>query len=149
MHAKTLYTTILLLLITHSALAADSWQECLQLADDSARLACYDAYAKQLSAGEQAAMPTAEEQKAGFGMPAVSVADDIEEIHASIVRVQKKSRGKRVLTLDSGQVWEQVDSRTSPSFKDGDSIIIKRAAFGSFVLKPVDSNRTIRVRRLR
>jgi len=158
-------------LLPHAGQSAESWQACLQLTDDQARLACYDAYVRRLSAREdpavsaaqqeadfgkrpeaaakeqEPAMPAAE-QEAEFGKPAKVAAEEIDQIQASITKVQVKSHGNRVLTLDNGQVWVQLDSRTVPRFREGDSIIIKRAVFGSFLLQPVDSNRTIRVKRL-
>ena len=146
-------------LLPQAALSADRWQSCLQLTDDQARLACYDAYAQRLltredppvSAEQQEAdfgkrpqadaeeqrpaMPVAE-QEAEFGKPPKVAAEEIDKIQASITKVQVKSHGKRVLTLDNGQVWVQLDSRSLPRFKEGDSIIIKRLFSALFYCNP-------------
>ncbi len=136
-----------LCLLTGMALATPGWQECRQLSDDGKRLACYDDYARMLE--KKNAPPTVEEQKAAFGLPAVSPADELKGIQAGISRIDKSSRGQRTLTLDNGQVWRQVGSSSQPRLKTGDKVIIERGALGSFVLKPADSNRSMRVKRLR
>ena len=169
MLTRTLCTSLLIVLLPQAAQSAANWRACMQLTDDQARLACYDDYAQRLSSSEDPvksaaqqeadfgkrpgvagveAVKSAAQQEAGFGKPPEVAAQELDHIQASISKVQIKRHGKRLLTLDNGQVWVQLDSRTTPRFREGDSIIIKRAAFGSFLLKPVDSNRTIRVKRL-
>ncbi len=136
-----------LCLVTGLTLATPGWQECRQVANDAKRLACYDDYARMLE--KKNAPPTAEEQKAAFGLPATSPADEIESIQAGIGKIEKSPRGQRVLYLDNGQVWRQVGSSSQPRLKTGDKVVIERGALGSFVLKPAGSNRSMRIRRLR
>ncbi len=145
MRNSTLF--LFLCMLAGITLATPGWQECRQLSDDAKRLACYDDYARMLE--KKNAPPTVAEQKAAFGLPAASPADEIEGIQASISKIEKSSRGQRTLYLDNGQVWRQVGSSSQPRLKPGDKITIERGALGSFVLKPADSNRSMRVRRLR
>lgn len=72
---------------------------------------------------------SAAQQQAEFGKPAKVVAEELDHIQASITKVRIKSHGNRVLTMDYGQVWLQMDLRTVPRFREGDSIIIERALF--------------------
>ncbi|WP_457674715.1 hypothetical protein [Thiolapillus sp.] len=136
-----------LCLLGGTALAAPDWQACRQIDDDRKRLACYDDHARMLE--KKNAPPTAEERKAAFGLPAVTPAEEIHDIQAGISKVEKHGRGQRVLYLDNGQAWRQVGSSSQPRLKAGDQVVIERGALGSYILKPANSNRSMRVKRLR
>ena len=144
---RTALFILSLSLLSSVSLAAANWQECRQLSGDSERLACYDDYAQMLE--KKNAPPSQEEQKAAFGLPRTSPADEVEGIQAGISRIEKSSRGQRTLYLDNGQIWRQVGSSSQPHLKTGERIIIERGALGSYILKPADSNRSMRVKRLR
>ncbi len=133
-------------LLSGVSMAASGWQECRQLANDSQRLACYDEYAAMLERKNRP--PGKEEQKAAFGLPKTSPADELEGIQAVIRKIEKSARGQRTLYLDNGQIWRQLGSSSQPRLKSGKQIIIERGALGSYVLKPVNSNRSMRVKRL-
>ncbi len=152
MHFKLLFTSILLFLTAQSPAGTGSWQDCLSLSDDAGRLACYDAYAKELSSGVQPeVLPTenAQDQETAFGKRESADDGRIDEIHASVASLQKQTRGRWLVTLDNDQLWQQVDSRSSFRIREGDAVVIKRGAFGSFVLRLAGANRSIRVKRLR
>lgn len=152
MQFKFLLSSILLFLIALSPAGAGSWQDCLSLSDDVGRLACYDAYAKDLSSGVQAEASStvpAGDEAAAFGKRDSVDKGVVDEIHASVASLRRKSRGKWLVTLDNDQLWQQTDSKTSFRLHEGDSVVIKRAAFGSFVLRLAGANRSIRVKRLR
>lgn len=157
--------------ITASA-AADSLSACRSIAEDAARLVCYDALADQsvkvatppmpavdparaAAAAAQGAAPPPPSPEELFGRDAVQSEDmvrraagigRVEEIRGRVESVQLDPYRKLVLTLDNGQVWSQVDS-PSPNFRSGDEVRIRRAAMGSYLLNRVDGERTIRVRR--
>ncbi|BAO44702.1 hypothetical protein [Thiolapillus brandeum] len=134
-------------LLSGLALAAPGWQECRQLPGNAERLACYDDYAAMLE--KKNAPPTQEEQKAAFGLPKTSPADTVQGVQAGIRKIEKTSRGQRILYLDNDQVWRQVGNSSQPRLKSGDTITIERGALGSFVLRQTNSNRSMRVKRLR
>ncbi len=138
---------MLLLLMLPSLLMAESWESCRSIDADQARLACYDQYAQTLSS--QQAKPTVEDQKAAFGLPKTSPADDIEAITAQITNIEKFSHGSRLIYLQNDQVWRQVGNSSQPKLRTGDMITIKRGALSSFVLKKVGSNRSMRVKRFK
>ncbi|WP_293646889.1 hypothetical protein [Thiolapillus sp.] len=144
--AQTPYIAVLLLL--SSALqAASGWQNCRSISNDSERLACYDRYA--LALDKETAPPTTEEQKAAFGLPQKSPAENLHDISSRISKVETASRGKRILILENGQTWRQVGSSSQPRLAAGDTIVIEKGALGSFVLKKQGSNRSLRVKRIR
>ncbi len=136
-----------LTLLSGASLAASHWQECRQISASAERLACYDDYAATLE--EQNRPPTREDQKAAFGLPKTSPADDIQGVQATISKIEKSSRGQRTLYLDNDQVWRQVGSSSQPRLKPGENVRIERGALGSFILRPGSSNRSMRVKRLR
>ena len=133
-------TLLLTLLTPLAAGAADDWRSCRRIADDGARLACYDRHA------DQAAAPAS---PADFGLPARPPAEAIDAIEARITRVDPLPHGRRLIHLDNGQRWRQVESRSHPSLKVGDQVRIRRASLGSFLLKREGSGATLRVKRVR
>ena len=70
------------------------------------------------------------------------------EMRAVVSKLSTKPYGEYVLTLDNGQVWEQLEHSETFLIKAGDGIVIKKAKLGSFLLT-VDSGATTRVRRTR
>lgn len=72
----------------------------------------------------------------------------VEELPLRVTEVRRDATGKAVLAFDNGQAWAQLDS-TSVRLAPGDAVVIRRAAFGSFLLVPATGNRSIWVRRIR
>lgn len=100
------------------------------------------------------AAPTPEEL---FGRDAVAAEqlvresagiERLEEIHRRVVAVRVSPASKLVITLDNGQVWEQIDS-PMPRITAGTEVRIRSAAFGSYLLGTENTPRGVRVRRLR
>ena len=122
--------------------AADPLAACRSIAEDTARLGCYDTLADHPVAGARSPVPAADEAmlppspEALFGRDAVQSEvivrqaagiERIEEIRGGIAEVRLDPHGKLVLTLDNGQVWSQIDS-PAPRLKAGDEVRIRRAA---------------------
>ena len=89
--------------------------------------------------------PTIERQR-DEGKPVEDRA--LKELHSAITKVATKPYGEFVLTLDNGQVWEQIETSENFIIKAGDAVVIKKAKLGSFMLT-ADSGATTRVRRVR
>lgn len=137
-------------------------QACRSIAEDAARLACYDNLADRPApssaapapapAPEAAPAPSPEEL---FGRDAVQSEDIVrraagigrlEEVTARVVGVELNPFGKLILTLDNGQVWSQLDS-PAPRIRNGDEVRVRRAALNSYLLAPTSGGRAIRVHR--
>lgn len=121
-----------------------SLEECRAIADNSARLACYDkavmAFTASVSAKDVMVVDRAEVQqrkKKSFGLPFTeagvlgpNAGPDTNQVTAKIAAV--KPFGEFFLiTLDNGGVWQTVES----GFLDpevGSEVTIKRGALGSF-----------------
>ena len=72
--------------------------------------------------------------------------ESIDSLGAQITRLQQSGYDKVLITLNNGQVWQQVDT-SSLRLKVGDEVSIERAALGSFMLKKKGNKRTMRVSR--
>ena len=72
----------------------------------------------------------------------------INQIQATINKIEKTPYGKLVITLDNEQVWRQTDS-TRLNLRKNNVIIIERAAFGSFFISKENANKRIRAKRMR
>ncbi len=140
-------------------------QACRAERDDANRLSCYDreidAQSRRPSKGaetppvQQAAVPRTPEED--FGHRQVRVREDraaeqqedrLKELVATVIEVAKRANGTHVMTLDNGQVW--MESSLEPAFRvaPGESITIKPAALGTFLLS-TQSNRSTRVTRVK
>lgn len=152
---------------------ADVLQTCRAIADDAARLACYDRLADAADKSNTivsvteltpatapplppppASAPTPEEL---FGHDAVTSEEmmrqaagigRLEELDQRVTAMRRSPDGKLVLTLANGQVWAQIDSRRV-RLAAGDEVRIRRAAMGSYLLAGADMTQGIRVRRIR
>lgn len=128
---------------------------CRALADNAARLACYDAL--PLSGPETRARPYAgSEPIAPIVIPADQFGFEERIIEKTGVpeiesRVQGKFEGwspNSVIRLVNGQVWQVSD--ISSRFYDLDSpeVTIARGALSAFYLNVKGDNHTVRVRRI-
>jgi hypothetical protein len=145
---------------------ADALRRCAAIAAPDERLACYDQLAGRTSPSTMAvplavqpspatplrsappAVPL-ESPKESFGLysvehPASPKPDAV--LTAKITALGVSANGHSTVSLDIGQLWELGDA--DPLLAPGDSVTIKRAAFGSFLMT-TPHGRTHRLHRLR
>lgn len=135
---------------------------CRVVADNAARLACYDGAAAALDTAQQqgellvmdrAAVTETRRQLFGFDLPAVSglfsgpAATELESIETTLSSASQATESRWVFRLADGSVWRQIDSdpvrfRNRP----GQDVRVRKASLGSFLLTVGDS-RAVRVRR--
>ena len=137
---------------------------CKDIADPTARLACYDEKVAALQTAQsnnEVVIADREQVREarrglfGLSLPRIRLfggGDEgaaIQAIESTITRVRKRRDGKYVLTLEDGATWQQTDPARSTMRrpKSGDSISIKRAALGSFLAK-VNNGRGFKVKRI-
>ena len=82
-----------------------------------------------------------------FGLTAPEPVAEMDQITAVVKTAELNKRKKLLITLDNGQQWQQID-QDYLKIKAGDTCVIKRGSFGSFLLGVSGYNRTIRVRRV-
>ena len=70
-----------------------------------------------------------------------------ETLSATLALVESGGYGQLRVTLDNGQVWEQVGSDRY-QLKVGDAVVIERGRFNSFFLRKQSSDRKVRFTRL-
>ncbi len=133
--------------------AAATAHPCAEIADPSARLACYDRAFPPKSQPRSdnplppsAAAPVAQQR---FGLPPERKPEDAppSSISASLSGLEFRSDGARLFVLDNGQRWLETDSQRRGVAEVGDRIEIRAASFGSFMLI-TPARVGIRVRRL-
>lgn len=160
---------LLLSILPLPTLAADTaLTECRQIVDLEKRVTCYDEvvdarYGSEPSEhtdGIEAPAPAEDREvpdaRSLFGtgdaearqiVETTLEIEQIEQIEATVSDVRKSAGDKMIVTLDNGQTWRQLDSKTL-LLKDGDIVIIRKASFGSFLLEKKSGSRSIRMKRI-
>ena len=135
---------------------------CRAVAEDAARLACYDAAAAAFDTAERqgelvvvdrAAVNETRRQLFGFELPTLPrlFSDgEAEELNAIETTLQRASRGADnhwIFRLADGSVWRQIDSeRVRFENESGEPVRVRKASLGSYLLT-VGGSRAVRVRR--
>ena len=70
-----------------------------------------------------------------------------DELVAVVASLKQSKHNGLTLTLENGQTWRQIGS-DSFKLKTGDTVVISRAMFNSFLMKKQGQNRSIRVKRV-
>ena len=138
--------------------------DCRAVAENVARLACYDAAAARLdeaeAKGEVVVLDKAQRQQArreafGFTIPSFDIFNRGSEAEAAgpmvfkVAEAWQDGNGRWGVELDTGAIWRQTDSESiyrKP--KKGSSVELKPAAMGSYFMK-IDGQRAVRAKRER
>jgi len=157
--------------------AADTAGKCVAIDDERARLACYDeasgrtvaartsppadaAGAPMAGAAATTATPLArppapspEQARQNFGLSAEKVLGPQggpTEIKAKVAAVQANEiTGRAVVTLDNGQVWQQLEAtKATKRPRAGDEVVIREASLDSYLMVTPERG-SARVRRVR
>ncbi len=135
---------------------------CRGIADNTARLACFDAAAGALDTAERAGdvvvidragVAETRRQLFGFEMPSLprlfgpEGAVEIDSIDTTLQSAALVGEGRWVFRLADGSVWRQIDSeRVRFQNRPGEPVQVRKASLGSFLLT-VGGSRAVRVRR--
>lgn len=135
---------------------------CRGIADNAARLACFDTAAGALDTAERqgdvvvidrAGVAETRRQLFGFEMPTLprlfgpEGAEALDSIDSTLASASLVSEGRWVFRLADGSVWRQIDSeRVRFQNRPGQPVRVRKAALSSFLLT-VDGSRAVRVRR--
>lgn len=121
-------------------------QQCREIADNSARLACFDAAAAALDASVKSKDLVVvdreglrERKKKGFGLPftdrtvfGATAGPEAKEISGKITGLQLAGEFY-VVTLEDGAVWRTTESSFIPP-RLGSKVTIRRGSLGSFMM---------------
>lgn len=138
---------------------------CVNIAEPTARLACYDDKVAALQTAQstnQVVIADREQVREarrglfGLTLPKIKLfdgdgdeGDQIEQIEGVIQSARTIRTGKWLIRLEDGGVWQQTEPPRSTMRrpKPGDSITIERAALGSYLAK-VNDGRGFKVKRV-
>jgi hypothetical protein len=100
------------------------------------------------SAQTEAPSPGSQAEQADFGREhKATVKRSGERMTATLVAVERAGYGQLRVTLDNGQVWEQVGTDRY-TLASGERVVIERGTFNSFFLRRESSSRKVRFTRL-
>jgi hypothetical protein len=149
--------------------ALQSVLQCRGIADEKARLACYDNAVGQFEAartsGAVVVVDREEVRKTrrglfGFHLPSLGIfghgnkgpdgedADEIKEINGVVRTATKNADGGWVITLEDGARWEQTAAANfGRRPRPGSKVVIKRGVLGSFKMS-IDDMPAVKARRI-
>jgi len=135
--------------------------DCRTVADDAARLACFDRSVAALAVAEEQREVTFADKETvkktrrglfGFSLPRIGLfgggdEEEIKEIDAVVKSASADRSGKYRIVMQDGAVWQQIDTTRLPRDpKPGQAVKIKVASMGSYFAS-VDGQRGIRMKR--
>lgn len=131
---------LLAVLLSPTTLHADGGsvaQACAGIAKADARLACYDKAFPPIDVAH-ATVGVKPEAEFGLSQHQLSARNpdspSISQIVANIIAIRADSRGKRIVTLDNGQVWAILEVPSKGFLKVGDQTSVRKATLGTFML---------------
>lgn len=150
----------------------DPLYACAQVTDPTERLACYDRTVAELRGREarqdvvamdRQQVEQVQRESFGFNLPSLpnifarradgstndQPREEVESAQTMTVTQVRMVAGRTTLTMDTGQVWQFVDtSEITPTRRAPFRVTIRRAALGSFIMSIEGSNRGYRIRRI-
>ncbi len=162
-----------LLFLAQPALTADeALTECRQIEEVAERVVCYDKFvdshfptdSSDTDSSDRVEITTPPETTESNAVPnaqslfgtndaeakrivEISLAiEQINQIVAIVTDVQKSATKKLTVTLNNGQIWRQLDSQRM-RLKSGETVIIRKASLGSYLMEKQSGSRSIRVKR--
>lgn len=136
--------------------APPSLQKCVAERDDARRLACFDAEMERLAALPPRAAPATPEEKFGargdlkrdIEVEEKPAEAKLEKLEGTVAAVAARAGGELVVTLDNGQVWQQLATGESFRLKVDDKATLKPGVMGSyFLVSPY--GRSMKVKRIK
>ncbi len=157
-----------LLFFAQPALAdEEALTKCRQIEEITERVVCYDNVVDSLfpmdskdnvetitspESSESNAVPDAQSLFGTTDAEAKRIVEtslaieQISQIEAKVTDVRKSATNKLTITLDNGQIWRQLDSRPM-HLKSGETVIVRKASLGSFLMEKKSGGRSTRVKR--
>lgn len=155
---RHLWLAMLSVSFTLPAMASveQSLQQCVQITNDTQRLACFDELSASINTANiqiEVATPATSSVPSPsgsavdrFGAKPKEAINEPDEIKLTVASINKSPRGALIITFENGQIWRQVEVERFTLYS-GNNVIIKKAAFGSFLMQAEGFNRSTRVRR--
>ncbi len=130
--------------------------KCVAERDDARRLACFDAEMARLASRPPAPPPPTPEEKFGArGNVARKIEQReqpqeprLEKLEGTVSAIATRAGGGLVVTLDNGQVWQQLATGEGFRLKVGDQVTLKPGVLGSYFLEG-PYGRSMKVKRVK
>lgn len=138
--------------------------DCRAISESAQRLACFDttvaALAQAQAAKELVVVSKEDVREArrglfGFTLPKLRLFggeddqdNDVKEISATVASASQSRTGGWVFNLTDNGTWQQTDDGFIGTPSPGDTVVIRRAAFGSYFAK-LNDRPGFRIKRLR
>jgi hypothetical protein len=132
-------------------------QACTRVADDAARLSCYDNAMGRLSSVSSAAKPQSAPPTSAAGAESQAKFGDDGRLHTQAKTSLPKTLSAQVravtplpdglyrLALDNGQVWDTTQAASALVFKANDAVTITRGLLGSHQISLAGHNTSVSV----
>lgn len=148
-----------------SSALIDALSACRSVAESTARLACFDQAAAALQSARDkrelvvVSKDTVKQTRRrlfGIALPSIKLFGDgiddgddtvVTSITAKVVTVQRFDATRWTMKLDDGSTWQSLEPFRLRDPRPGDTIVVKRAAMGSF-LGSVNGARSVRMMRI-
>lgn len=168
----SLVYSLLPLVLLQSSNALDDFEEaevvsdvkqCQTIADPMERLACFDRATKVLEEAtesrevivvDKSEVEKQKRKRFGLSLPDLGIfggSDDdstqVNELNSTITRAKEFGYRRWQVELSDGTVWNTIEADGKIRPRKGDSIMIKRAALGSF-LASIDDDPYVRIKRV-
>ena len=149
--------TILFVCLTSSYAdtLGNKFEKCVEIQDDLSRLGCFDKLSlTSKNTTEKIEPPTQSQKESRFGGDKIEKkkrqdsGHNLEKVTYTVTKIKKSITKKLTIYFDNGQVWKQSDNRTL-RLKAEDKAELSSGALGSFFLKKANTNKTIRVTRIK
>jgi len=159
---------LLLLFLAQPALIADeALTECRLIEEVAERVGCYDKIVDShfpMESSDSGELPNPLElpeanavpdSKSLFGttdaeakriVEASLSIEQISQIEAIVATVQRSATSKLTVTLENGQIWRQLDGQRL-RLNSGETVIVRKASLGSYLMEKQSGSRSIRVKR--
>ena len=133
----------------------NKFEKCVEIQDDLSRLGCFDKLSlTSKNTTEKIEAPTQYQKESRFGGDKIEKkkrqdsGHNLEKVTYTVTKIKKSITKKLTIYFDNGQVWKQSDNRTL-RLKAEDKAELSSGALGSFFLKKANTNKTIRVTRIK
>ena len=149
--------TILLVCSTSSyaETLSDKLKQCVEIKDDLSRLSCFDGLSlTSKNTTEIIEPPTQSQKESRFGGDKIEKKKrqesgyNLEKVVYTVAKIKKSITKKLTIYFENGQVWKQNDG-IKFRLKKEDKVEISAGMLGSFFLKKINTNRAIRVKRIK
>jgi hypothetical protein len=144
---KPTLTLLATLLALPWAQAADdaALRSCRVIADDKARLACFDALVPLVASSAPSAPAPA---PARFGIEQPAAPAPAESISSSFPGTFIGWEPRQRLRLANGQVWQEDEGTRGAYYLRDPKVTVRRTAFGGYMMQIEGVTQLIRVRRV-